>query len=168
MQEHTDASLGDCDMLNVCPNIENCKRIHYIPDDTVIEGRSKKEMLLGKDTTIPSQWINCDLRYFEISIFGKFDIVIADPPWDIHMDVVIHIIFTQKLPYGTMKDEEMKSLKVGYLQDQGMIFLWVTGRAMEVGRECLEMWGYKRAEEIIWVKTNQMQRIIRTGRTGLF
>jgi len=26
--------------------------------------------------------------------------------------------------------------------------------------------GYKRVEELIWVKTNQLQRIIRTGRTG--
>ncbi len=25
---------------------------------------------------------------------------------------------------------------------------------------------YERIEEIIWVKTNQLQRIIRTGRTG--
>lgn len=30
----------------------------------------------------------------------------------------------------------------------------------------LELWGYKRVEEVIWVKTNQLQRIIRTGRTG--
>lgn len=30
----------------------------------------------------------------------------------------------------------------------------------------LELWGYKRVEELIWVKTNQLQRIIRTGRTG--
>jgi N6-adenosine-specific RNA methylase IME4 len=30
----------------------------------------------------------------------------------------------------------------------------------------LELWGYKRIEEVIWVKTNQLQRIIRTGRTG--
>jgi len=65
-----------------------------------------------------------------------------------------------------MKDEEMKALKVNQLQDQGVMFLWVTGRAMEVGRECLEIWGYKMVEEIIWVKLNQMQKIIRTGRTG--
>jgi len=37
---------------------------------------------------------------------------------------------------------------------------------MELGRECLNIWGYKIVEEIIWVKTNQLQRIIRTGRTG--
>ena len=37
---------------------------------------------------------------------------------------------------------------------------------MELGRECLETWGYKRVDELIWVKTNQLQRLIRTGRTG--
>ena len=29
------------------------------------------------------------------------------------------------------------------LQDDGVIFLWVTGRAMELGRECLDIWGYR-------------------------
>ena len=37
---------------------------------------------------------------------------------------------------------------------------------MELGRECLDIWGYKRVDELIWVKTNQLQRLIRTGRTG--
>ncbi|ERN09227.1 hypothetical protein AMTR_s00014p00258050 [Amborella trichopoda] len=32
---------------------------------------------------------------------------------------------------------------------------------MELGLECLELWGY--IEELIWVKINQLQRIIRTG-----
>lgn len=102
----------------------------------------------------------------------------ADPPWDIHME----------LPYGTMSDDEMRQLGIPQLQDQGLIFLWVTGRlififvmcvcnfqilnkfflcsAMELGRECLKLWGYERVDELIWVKTNQLQRIIRTGRTG--
>merc|ERR1719354_268884 len=37
---------------------------------------------------------------------------------------------------------------------------------MELGRECLENWGFKKVEEIVWIKTNQLQSIIRTGRTG--
>ena len=52
------------------------------------------------------------------------------------------------------------------LSDDGLFFLWVTGRAMELGRELLRLWGYKRVDELIWVKTNQLQRLIRTGRTG--
>lgn len=37
---------------------------------------------------------------------------------------------------------------------------------MELGRECLKLWGYDRVDELIWVKTNQLNRLIRTGRTG--
>ena len=96
------------------------------------------------------------MRYLDFDVLGKFSVVMADPPWDIHME----------LPYGTMSDQEMRFLPVGKLQDDGYIFLWVTGRAIELGRECLTNWGYERCDELIWVKTNQLQRLIRTGRTG--
>lgn len=33
----------------------------------------------------------------------------------------------QDLPYGTMGDDEMRNLNIGCLQDDGLIFLWVTG-----------------------------------------
>ncbi|KAJ7904270.1 MT-A70-domain-containing protein [Mycena olivaceomarginata] len=105
---------------------------------------------------LPPQWINCDLRRFDYSVLGKFHVIMADPPWDIHMS----------LPYGTMTDDEMRAMPIPALQDEGLLFLWVTGRAMEVGRECLKVWGYTRIDEVIWVKTNQLQRVIRTGRTG--
>ncbi|KAG8855870.1 hypothetical protein FRB96_006692 [Tulasnella sp. 330] len=103
---------------------------------------------------IPPQWINCDVRRFDYSVLGKFHVIMADPPWDIHMS----------LPYGTMTDDEMRAMPIPTLQDEGVIFLWVTGRAMEVGRECLRVWGYTRVDEVVWLKTNQ--RVIRTGRTG--
>lgn len=53
-----------------------------------------------------------------MTILGKFAVVMADPPWDIHME----------LPYGTMSDNEMRQLNIPALQDEGLIFLWVTGR----------------------------------------
>lgn len=36
---------------------------------------------------LPPQWINCDLRTFDYSVLGKFHVIMADPPWDIHMSV---------------------------------------------------------------------------------
>lgn len=42
---------------------------------------------------------------------------------------------------GTMSDDEMRQFDVKSLSDDGYIFLWVTGRAMELGRECLNIWG---------------------------
>jgi N6-adenosine-specific RNA methylase IME4 len=61
-----------------------------------------------------------------------------------------------QLPYGTMTDDEMKAMPIPTLQDEGLLFLWVTGRAMEIGRECLRVWGYTRVDEVVWVKTNQV------------
>ncbi|XP_057743504.1 N6-adenosine-methyltransferase MT-A70-like [Arachis stenosperma] len=166
---HTDINLGDCSFLDTCRHMKTCKYVHYEYDPTpdvsptmmgappppkpLKPQRAEycSEVELGEP-----QWINCDIRNFRMDILGQFGVIMADPPWDIHME----------LPYGTMADDEMRSLNVPALQTDGLIFLWVTGRAMELGRECLELWGYKRVEEIIWVKTNQLQRIIRTGRTG--
>ncbi|OAY56288.1 N6-adenosine-methyltransferase MT-A70-like isoform X2 [Manihot esculenta] len=168
---HTDVSQGDCSFLDTCRHMKTCKYVHYELDPTP----DVPPMMMGAAALPPPkplkpqraeycsevelgepQWINCDIRNFKMEILGQFGVIMADPPWDIHME----------LPYGTMADDEMRNLNVPVLQTDGLIFLWVTGRAMELGRECLELWGYKRVEELIWVKTNQLQRIIRTGRTG--
>ncbi|VDC02590.1 unnamed protein product [Peniophora sp. CBMAI 1063] len=150
-----------------------CRYLHYEidfdPGDAGAE--VKKDEKLGKKPyrlpiglgptgkigeLMPAQWINCDVRRFDYSVLGKFHVIMADPPWDIHMS----------LPYGTMTDDEMRAMPIPMLQDEGLLFLWVTGRAMEVGRECMRHWGYTRVDEVVWVKTNQLQRVIRTGRTG--
>ncbi|PHT37627.1 putative N6-adenosine-methyltransferase MT-A70-like [Capsicum baccatum] len=168
---HTNVNLGDCSYLDTCRHMKTCKYVHYELDSTP----DVSALMMGAATLPPPkplkpqhahycsevelgepQWINCDIRSFRMDILGQFGVIMADPPWHIHME----------LPYGTMPDDEMRTLNVPALQTDGLIFLWVTGRAMELGRECLELWGYKRVEEIIWVKTNQLQRIIRTGRTG--
>ena len=96
-------------MPDVLPPPKSLKRAEYC-----------SEVELGEP-----QWINCDIRSFRMDILGQFGVIMADPPWDIHME----------LPYGTMADDEMRTLNVPALQTDGLIFLWVTGRAMELGRE---------------------------------
>ena len=59
-----------------------------------------------------------------------------------------------------MTDDEMRGMPIPSLQDEGLLFLWVTGRAMEVGRECMRVWGYTRVDELIWVKINQVKLIL--------
>lgn len=60
----------------------------------------------------------------------------------------------------------MLGFQMQHLQCEGIFFLWVTGRSLEVGQRCLRNWGYHRVEEIVWSKTNQLGRTICTGRTG--
>lgn len=58
----------------------------------------------------------------------------------------------------------MMRMQIGSMQDPGgLLFLWVTGRAQDLGRECLTAWGYERVDEIVWIKTSQKQGLIRTG-----
>ncbi|GAA6009207.1 hypothetical protein JCM10207_004307 [Rhodosporidiobolus poonsookiae] len=181
LRPHTEVSLGDCSYLNTCHRMATCRYVHWVLEDPgpskgKKEEKEKKEPVKEKlgwaeegaeeeveeiatvvQKALPPQWINADLRSLDVSMLGKYDVVVADPPWAIH----------QELPYGTLTDEEMMQMPVGAMQDEGgLLFLWVTGRAMELGRECLNAWGYERIDELVWVKTNQLQGLIRTGRTG--
>jgi mRNA m6A methyltransferase catalytic subunit len=45
------------------------------------------------------------MKSINFSALGKFNVIMADPPWDIHMT----------LPYETMKDKEMKALRIDLL-----------------------------------------------------
>lgn len=191
---HTNVELGHCGYLSSCHRKLTCPYVHYVVDDAYpstpfewtctslmpysMHSQRAREAPIREpvqqldryglsawvrtdpneapDETRPGQWIDCDLRTFDLSTLGHFDVILADPPWDIHMS----------LPYGTLSDDDMRALDVPALQTEGLLFLWVTGRSMELGRQLLRQWGYTRAEELIWVKTNQMERLVRTGRTG--
>lgn len=176
IQPHTEQKLGDCSYLNACRHMKHCKFVHYeIDEDQPLlrrrmrerqmrerEREKKRNNALRDPSTrtyaekFKKQWITCDIRIFPLQILGTFTVVMADPPWDIHME----------LPYGTMSDQEMLNMNIQCLQTDGVFLLWVTGRAMELGRDCLSKWGYECVGEILWIKTNQLQRLIRTGRTG--
>ncbi|VVT55037.1 uncharacterized protein SAPINGB_P004390 [Magnusiomyces paraingens] len=171
---NTDVSLGDCSYLNTCFKGKNCRYVHYhisLPDKVQkkIQEQSKFDTFIypcegvihRKELTM--QWINIDVRKLEFSALGQFAIVIADlAPWDIHTNTISH---TPHIHEAT-SDEDMLQFHMECLQTEGVFFLWVTGRAIDIGRKCLRKWGYKHIEELIWCKTNQLSRTICTGRTG--
>ena len=73
---------------------------------------------------------------------SKFDVILLDPPfsstftWD-------HL---QEIPIPTLA------------ADPSFVFLWVgsgAGEGLERGREVLAKWGYRRCEDVVWVKTNK-------------
>lgn len=117
IQSHTDENLGDCSFLNTCFHMESCKYVHYevdshlgstAPSGSVVVVKSETEQKIPQlkraidpaAQLYPAQWIQCDLRYLDMTVLGKFAVVMADPPWDIHME----------LPYGTMSDDEVRNL----------------------------------------------------------
>lgn len=177
LKPQTDLSLGDCSYLDTCHKLNSCRYLHYLQyiPETLNESIEKQSKIYNSreinnlmfythglccaysnKLLLPPQWIRCDVRNFDFTILGKFSAVIADPAWNIHMN----------LPYGTCNDIELLELPLGELQIEGILFLWVTGRAIELGKESLSKWGYEVINEVSWIKTNQLGRTIVTGRTG--
>jgi mRNA (2'-O-methyladenosine-N6-)-methyltransferase len=182
----TDINSGLCSYQDLCKN-DSCKFIHVkspssrygeeappeepveppgpygveAPPEELVEPPSRYGEPPPPPTGVPeeSSWIKCDIRTLDFrGVFSDLNVsaVLIDPPWDIHME----------LSYGTLTDSEMRSLDVGSIHDNGFAFLWATSRTVELARDCLRLWGYMRADEIIWVKTNQVGGIVRSGRTG--
>lgn len=187
----TSHQAGDCHFLQLCRfSNSTCRYQHWELDDTLAEQGKRPtapplrfcaeaaHKVPERLRAIPEpQWICCDLRPktfespfafadqhpqtstgFDLSTLGQFGVICMDPPWAIGIDV----------PYDTLTDHDLRELAIQALQDDGYLLLWVTGRAMESGRRLMTHWGYKRCSEIVWVKVNMMQNVIRTGRTGHF
>ena len=179
IKPYTDITLGDCFFLDTCHKLNTCRYIHYlqyIPESLMEKAENEANILtegqlnhyplythgepcaLGfKDPVIPAQWIRCDILSFDFTILGKFSAIIADPPWNNN---------NSNTPNASNSDIELLERPLRLLQDEGVVFLWVTGRAIELGKSSLTTWGYKIVNEISWIKTNQLGRTIVTGRTG--
>lgn len=165
MRPETDPKLGNCTWLHACHRFR-CPYLHYELDRegeggalaTAGDGQGGPGKTVAKymQNLGRPQWVNADARTFDFSVLGKFDVIMADPPWDIN----------QGLPYGLLADDEMQHLDFSMLQDNGVMFLWVTARCWELGRQMLERWGYTRVDELVWIKVNQLCQLNRGGRTG--
>lgn len=162
---HTDLSMGDCSYLDACHKRETCRYVHYITVDPPVAAPAPAQpplpdydatQMLRVHRVLEAQWVKCDIRHIPLRIFGKFAAIIADPAWNIHMNV----------PYDTVSDEEMGQLAIPQLQDEGVMMIWLTARTLERARGALRAWGYRVDDEIIWIKLNQLKRTIVTGRTG--
>lgn len=115
----------------------------------------KKDEIVAKSAS-PPMYYKCDLREFILSpeFFGsKFDVILVDPPWEEYVHRAPGV--TDHMESWTF--EEIQNLKIEAIADTpSFIFLWVgDGVGLEQGRQCLKKWGFRRCEDICWVKTNK-------------
>ncbi|XP_007019697.2 PREDICTED: methyltransferase-like protein 1 isoform X1 [Theobroma cacao] len=116
----------------------------------------KKDEIVAKSAS-PPMYMKCDLRELELSpdFFGtKFDVILIDPPWEEYVHRAPGV--ADHIEYWTF--EEIMNLKIEAIADTpSFIFLWVgDGVGLEQGRQCLKKWGFRRCEDICWVKTNKI------------
>ncbi|KAA8539940.1 hypothetical protein F0562_026632 [Nyssa sinensis] len=115
----------------------------------------KKDEIVAK-SSFPPMYYKCDLHEHVLSpeFFGtKFDVILVDPPWEEYVHRAPGV--TDLMEYWTF--EEIMNLKIEAIADTpSFIFLWVgDGVGLEQGRQCLKKWGFRRCEDICWVKTNK-------------
>ncbi|XP_071734135.1 N6-adenosine-methyltransferase non-catalytic subunit MTB-like [Rutidosis leptorrhynchoides] len=115
----------------------------------------KKDEIVANSATAP-MYYKCDLREQVLSpeFFGtKFDVILVDPPWEEYVHRAPGV--TDHMEYWSF--EEIMNLKIEAIADTpSFVFLWVgDGVGLEQGRQCLKKWGFRRCEDICWVKTNK-------------
>lgn len=78
IQKHTDEALGDCSFLNTCFHMDTCKYVHYEVDrcgqvKDVVPVTPIRPVISNEGTTLyPPQWVQCDLRYLDMTVLGNF------------------------------------------------------------------------------------------------
>lgn len=104
IESHTDVGLGDCAYLSSCRRTRTCKYIHYAIEDepgapteaterpgaTAAAAAAAAAAAITTTATAtapapkaPAQWVNTDVREFDLSVLGQFDVIMADPPWEV-------------------------------------------------------------------------------------
>ncbi len=107
IETHTDVTLGDCAYLSTCRRTRTCKYIHYeIEEETTATAmatataavaspafsadsraapQQEQHQLLQQPAPkrLPAQWVNTDVRAFDLSVLGQFAVIMADPPWEV-------------------------------------------------------------------------------------
>ncbi|XP_048763135.1 N6-adenosine-methyltransferase non-catalytic subunit-like [Ostrea edulis] len=109
-----------------------------------------KDELISRTNT-PPMYLKCDLQEFDLGEIGcKFDVMHIEPPLEAYQRST-----------GAVYDkywswDEIERLNIPAVAAQRS-FMWMwCGNAdgLERGRQCLKRWGFRRCEDICWIKTN--------------
>lgn len=123
-----------------------------------------KDEILAKRAT-PAMSLKTDLKTLDLTSLGtKFDVILLDPPWEEYQARVcgIYVPGEDLEPWSL---DDLKQLKVGEIADaQSFCFIWCGQTHLENGRELLKRWGFRRVEDIVWVKTNRKSEVDQRGR----
>jgi N6-adenosine-specific RNA methylase IME4 len=92
------------------------------------------------------------LSEFPSGLSSQFEVVLVDPPWYEYYARCGG--FREDLAPWTF--EQIQALPVETVSAiPGFCFLWCGNKHIEQGIACLRKWGYRRIEDICWVKTNR-------------
>uniref|UniRef100_A0A3B3ZBL7 N(6)-adenosine-methyltransferase non-catalytic subunit METTL14 n=1 Tax=Periophthalmus magnuspinnatus TaxID=409849 RepID=A0A3B3ZBL7_9GOBI len=113
--------------------------------------RLKDELI--STTNTPPMYLQADPETFDLQdLKCKFDVILLEPPLEEYYRES-GISHTER--FWTWDDimkleiEEISALR-------SFVFLWCgSGEGLDLGRMCLRKWGFRRCEDICWIKTNK-------------
>uniref|UniRef100_A0AAX7VY63 N(6)-adenosine-methyltransferase non-catalytic subunit METTL14 n=1 Tax=Astatotilapia calliptera TaxID=8154 RepID=A0AAX7VY63_ASTCA len=113
--------------------------------------RLKDELIATTNT--PPMYLQADPEHFDLKdLKCKFDVILLEPPLEEYYRES-GISHTER--FWTWDDlmrleiEEISALR-------SFVFLWCgSGEGLDLGRMCLRKWGFRRCEDICWIKTNK-------------
>jgi len=109
-----------------------------------------KDDLISKTAT-PPMYLQCDLENFELRELNcKFDVILVEPPLEEYQRTA----GVTNIKCWTW--EQIMKLEIEEVAAQrSFVFLWCgSSDGLDQGRKCLRKWGFRRCEDICWIKTN--------------
>nr|CAG4644838.1 EOG090X07CF [Leptodora kindtii] len=115
-----------------------------------------KELIRLKDdliarTATPPMYLKSDLKSTSLNDFGcKFDVILIEPPLEEYQ----RSLGVTNVDFWTW--DQIMELDIGEVAaPRSFIFLWCgSSDGLDLGRNCLRRWGFRRCEDICWIKTN--------------
>lgn len=116
--------------------------------------RLKDELIA--ETATPPMYLQTDLKTFDLkTLRQKFDVILIEPPLE------EYVRGGSSLASGTTQRtfwnwEEILSLEINEIAaHRSFVFLWCgSSEGLDMGRNCLRKWGFRRCEDICWIRTN--------------
>lgn len=104
------------------------------------------------ETATPPMYLKADLKTFDLKNLGvKFDVILIEPPLEEYFRG------TSSTPGNFWNWDEILNLEIDSIAShRSFVFLWCgSSEGLDMGRNCLKKWGFRRCEDICWIRTNQ-------------
>ncbi|KAJ3026344.1 UNVERIFIED_CONTAM: N6-adenosine-methyltransferase subunit mettl14 [Siphonaria sp. JEL0065] len=121
-----------------------------------------KRNLVNQSAT-PPRYLKIDLWKYDLRALGsQFDVILIDPPLEEYASRSSEVFNPPHAGFpSSLKTlwswEDIASMNIQDIAaPRSFIFIWTgDGEGLERGRDLLARWGYRRAEDIVWAKTNK-------------
>ncbi|KAG1956681.1 N6-adenosine-methyltransferase non-catalytic subunit [Pimephales promelas] len=113
--------------------------------------RLKDELISATNT--PPMYLQADPETFDLrDLKCKFDVILIEPPLEEYYresGIIANERFWNWDDIMKLDIEEISCIR-------SFVFLWCgSGEGLDLGRMCLRKWGFRRCEDICWIKTNK-------------